>query len=412
MMYRVRTSALTGVDAISVDVEVELSSATKPLWTVIGLGDSAVKEARDRVGSALRYYGIKIPERVLINLAPAEVKKEGSSFDCAIVLGILIAAGVVPSNETIQSTRFHGELALDGTFKSVRGVAALAIEAVRSGAQCIVVPEVNVAEALLIEGISVVGVTSITDLILYVRGELVGETNRSCDGGPRSSPAPTFAEVRGQRAAKRALEIAAAGGHNLLMIGPPGCGKSMLASRFMSILPSLSREEILDVVKIHSIAGLPIDDVLAGSRPMRSPHHGASDVGLIGGGSTPRPGEISLAHHGVLFLDEFPEYSRTALEGLRAPLETGRVVITRARGSLLFPAQFQLIAAMNPCPCGRLGVSGITCECSPGSIQSYLRKLSQPILDRIDLHVEMEAVPLSVLSADPSSEDAHHEEVL
>jgi len=358
-----------------------------------------VRESRDRVTSALRHSGYRVPGQVLINLAPAELKKEGSGFDVPIALGILIAAGLIDPT-TSAGRSFHGELSLDGMIRGVRGTLALTIEALEQGRREIIVPAINYHEAALIEGISVIGVTSLVELVEYLRDGVVpagvADLPRPAAVGQRESGRIT--DVWGQESAKRALTIAAAGGHNLLMIGPPGCGKSMLAQAFGSILPPLERAEMLESVKIHSVAGLPIHGLLRGERPFRTPHHVVSDVGLIGGGSSPRPGEISLAHHGVLFLDEFPEFRRTALEAMRAPLEAGRVSITRAKASVMFPARFQLIAAMNPCPCGRLGSTGGGCGCSRNAIHTYLAKISQPILDRIDLHVELGAVPLEMMT--------------
>jgi magnesium chelatase family protein len=395
---KVQTGVLTGLDAASVDVEVQVREGS-PNYVIIGLGDSAVRESRDRVTSALRHSGYRVHGQVLINLAPAELKKEGSGFDVPIAVGILIAAGLIDPLASAGRS-FHGELSLDGTIRGVRGTLALTIEALEQGRREIIVPAVNYHEAALIEGISVVGVTSLVELVEYLREGVVPAGVAEL---PRSMPQPAsegprVTDVWGQESAKRALMIAAAGGHNLLMIGPPGCGKSMLAQAFGSILPPLERTEMLESVKIHSVAGLPIHGLLRGERPFRTPHHVVSDVGLIGGGSAPRPGEISLAHHGVLFLDEFPEFRRTALEAMRAPLEAGRVSITRAKASVMFPARFQLIAAMNPCPCGRLGSAGGGCGCSRNAIHSYLSKISQPILDRIDLHVELSAVPLEMMT--------------
>ena len=396
MLARVKTSALIGVEAQSVDVEAHVKDGD-PRFAIIGLGDSAVKEARDRILISIRSLGFQLPRQILINLAPAELRKEGASFDLAMAVAVLTASGFLPG-DALSNIMFHGELSLDGSIKSVRGAVALAIDALRVGAETIVVPVGNVYEAELIEGLNVIGVSSLSDVVAFLRhGE--APLRPSFQSIPKKKTHRLISEVRGQDSAKRALQVAAAGGHNVLMIGPPGCGKSMLAERFQSILPPMSREELLDVVKIHSIAGLPVSGFFDGHRPFRSPHHSISDAGLIGGGAVPRPGEISFAHHGVLFLDEFPEFRRSAIESLRAPLEAGEVRVARAKGSALFPANFQLVAAMNPCPCGRLGSQSAPCLCSRQVVSSYLRKLSQPILDRIDLHVELQAVPVALMTA-------------
>jgi magnesium chelatase family protein len=395
MLAKVRTSALSGVIGVPVDVEVEVRGGT-PKFTIIGLGDSAVKESKDRVVSAIRASGFKMPGGpVLVSLAPAELKKVGSSFDLAIALGILAASHQIDP-AFFSNISVHGELSLDGSIKGVRGALPMAMAAKSLGLRTVCVPAVNAASVSLLNGIDVVGVDSLGELCAYLRGEFVPPRVERIEVRPESV-GPSFANVHGQNRAKRALLIAAAGAHNALMIGPPGCGKSLLAEAFRSILPPLLEDELLEVARIHSAAGNSVEEFLGGDRPYRAPHHVITDVGLVGGGSAPKPGEISLAHRGVLFLDEFPEYRRTALEALRAPLENGRVQIVRANGRVEFPARFQLIAAMNPCPCGRLGASGVSCLCSLNSIQGYLKKLSQPVLDRIDLHVELDPVPLSVL---------------
>jgi magnesium chelatase family protein len=404
MLAKVRTGVLTGLDALSIDVEVRVRDGA-PAFTIIGLGDGAVRESRERVMSALRQTGFGLPDQILVSLAPAEIKKEGAGLDLSIALGILLASGQLAS-EVAVGRSFHGELSLDGAIRPVRGILALTIEALEKGVREAVVPVENEAEARLITGVQTVGVTSLAELIEYLRD---GVEPRG--GARHSALAPAvrgeerlISDVWGQDSAKRGLIIAAAGGHNILLIGPPGCGKSMLASAFGSLTPALTKEETLEVVKIHSVAGLPIKDILLGARPFRSPHHIISDVGLIGGGSAPRPGEISLAHRGVLFLDEFPEFRRSALESMRAPLESGAVNIVRAKAAVTFPASFQLIAAMNPCPCGRLGAPGGGCLCSRNAIHNYIAKISQPILDRIDLHVELSAVPLSRITTGPTTD--------
>lgn len=396
MVARLKTSAVSGLDAQTIEVEV-YSKLGQSKFTIIGLGDNAVKEARDRVTQAIKHSGFRVPNIVLVNLAPAEIKKEGASFDLAIAVGILTASRQIDI-KTVKNHYFFGELALDGRVKPLRGLLSLVVSALQDGARTVVVPAENYAEASLVKGLDIIPVKSLCALVKYfIDGEVEipnVQVRKAAKGGVKSY----VSDVSGQQQAKRAMLIAACGGHNLLMIGPPGCGKSMLASRFPNLLPDLSEEEGMQVVKIHSVAGLPIEPYIAGSRPFRNPHHIVSDAGLIGGGSTPKPGEISLAHQGVLFLDEFPEFRRSALESLRAPLESGKVQITRAKASYMFPANFQLIAAMNPCPCGRLGAKNLVCSCSNSMIQSYLKKLSEPILDRIDIHTELDAVPFSEMT--------------
>jgi len=412
MLAKVRTGVLTGLDAVSIEVEVRVKNGS-PSFTIIGLGDGAVRESRERVMAAVRQTGFGLPDQILVSLAPAEIKKEGSGLDLPIALGILVASGQV-SGEVVEGRSFFGELALDGGVRPVRGALALTINAYEQGQREIVVPAPNEAEAGLIEGGRVVGIDSLAELIAYCRDGVVPTSGGRIRPPRRAHPRDErrLSDVWGQESAKRGLVIAAAGGHNLLMIGPPGCGKSMLAGAFGSIAPPLTREEILETVKIHSVAGLPLEGILSGLRPIRSPHHVISDAGLIGGGSSPRPGEISLAHNGVLFLDEFPEFRRTALDSMRAPIEAGSVSITRAKASVTFPASFQLLAAMNPCPCGRLGSVGGGCVCSRNAIHTYLGKISQPILDRIDLHVELSAVPLAKMAERPSEARHVEEETL
>jgi magnesium chelatase family protein len=359
-------------------------------FSILGLGGTAVRESRERIVSALEMSGLDVPPVILVNLAPAEVRKDSACFDLPIALALACAIGALPQ-EALLNVSACGELSLSGEVKHTTGIAAHALSAVKQDIPMILVPDEDGVEAAVVEGVTVIGVRSLAQAIRVLKGAEVPEpkTRREAVTLRRVK---TLDDVLGQHVAKRALTIAAAGGHNLLMIGPPGCGKSMLAERLPTLLPPLNTDDMLEVLRIHSVAGQATDDVLAGVRPVRTPHYVVSDAGLIGGGAGPRPGEVSLAHHGVLFLDEFPEFRRSAVEALRSPMETGWVQIARAKASVNFPARFQLIAAMNPCPCGRFGSGVGVCRCSHHAVRDYLAKLSQPILDRIDLHVELEAV--------------------
>ena len=396
MISRIRSACTAGVEAVPVDVEVRTKGGN-PRFTIIGLGGGAIKESRDRVISALASSGFSAPDYILVNLAPAELKKEGAGFDLAICLGVLVAEKLLEPRR-VENVLFIGEVSLDGTLKPVRGVTAMAVEAYRAGMQLMVVPLANFEEARVVPNLKVVGAGSIAEVVK-------GLSSGFPDPGFLSVPTPpedsskSLDDVVGQEAAKRALLVAAVGNHNLLMLGPPGCGKSMLAERLPTLLELLNEDERLEVVKIRSLLGMSIHEALAGMRPVRSPHHTTSDVGLFGGGQHLRPGEITLAHRGILFLDEFPEFRRSVLEALRTPLETRKVSIARATGSVSFPAHFQLVAAMNPCPCGRLTEGEGACRCSQAMIAGYLGRLSQPILDRIDLHIELKALSLSEFAA-------------
>lgn len=394
MLAVVRSSSLQGIDARRVDVEVRVGKG-KPRFIVIGLGDGAVREARERVVSALRSSGFFVPEQILVNLAPAEVKKEGSSFDVAMALGVLLASGQVP-REALNKRSFHGELSLGGAIKPMRGTVAAVLEARENGIAQVMVPRANAREALVLGGVDVICASTLLEVVQILKGEKANNLPSVLSNAAQQSKTKSMHDVWGQKRAKRALLISASGGHNVLMVGPPGCGKSMLAERYQTLMPPLMEKELTEVLAIHSAAGLSIEPYLNGERPFRAPHHQASDVGMIGGGGVPRPGEVSLSHRGVLFMDEFPEFRRSVVEALRSPLESGSVLVTRAKANYVFPARFVLLAAMNPCPCGRLG-SGYSCGCSAPAIQSYLRRLSEPLLDRIDLQVELEAVPLEAL---------------
>ncbi len=390
MFATARTSCVVGLDAVPVEVEVSVRDGVDRRFTILGLGGAAVRESRERILSALESAGFSTPEIILVNLAPAEVRKDSASFDLPIALALVSAMGGIPQ-ESLRRIAACGELSLLGDVKHTSGIAAHALSAVKQSISTIIVPQENGSEAAVVEGVRVIGVASLSQAIRLLRGQEAPEYQVKRE--PVSVVhKKTLDDVLGQQAAKRALAISAAGGHNMLMIGPPGCGKSMLAERLATLLPPLESEQMLEVLRIHSVASQPTDLVLSGQRPFRSPHYVVSDAGLIGGGAGPRPGEVSLAHRGVLFLDEFPEFRRSSVEALRSPMETGWVQIARAKASINFPARFQLIAAMNPCPCGRFGSGVGVCRCSHHAVRDYLAKLSQPILDRIDLHVELEAV--------------------
>ncbi len=392
MLAQVDSSAILGIDAYVVRVEVDISSAL-PMFTIVGLPDAAVQESRERVRSAIKNTGLEFPlRRITINLAPADIKKQGPAFDLPIAIGILAATGQVRT-EKISEGMFVGELALDGSVSSVSGVLPMAIKARADQRPFLVVPAANAREAAIVGEVQVYGVKSLAEAVMLLNDSesltpLTADPLALLAGS--SSSDVDFCEVKGQEHVKRALEVAAAGGHNILLVGPPGSGKTMLARRIPSILPPLSLDESLDVTKIYSVGGLlGTQTSLVSQRPFRSPHHSISNAALAGGGSVPRPGEVSLSHHGILFLDELPEFKRDVLEVLRQPLEDGHVTIARVAGTMTYPAQLMLVAAMNPCPCGYFGDTVKTCACSASTIAKYLQRISGPLLDRIDIHIEV-----------------------
>lgn len=403
MLARARSVALIGVDAVPVEVEVDVSNGL-PAFTVVGLPDQSVSEARERVRAAVRNAGLPFPAaRITVNLAPADLRKEGPLYDLPIALGVLAAQEVLPA-AALEGYLIAGELALDGTLRPIAGAVNLALLAAELKVAALL-PDGNAQEAALIDGVTVYGARNLWEAVRHLGGQQPLEAAQANDKQNDDDLFPDLGDLKGQAAARRALEVALAGGHNLLMIGSPGSGKTMLARRAPGLLPPLTRPEALEVTRIHSAAGLLTSrGTLSRHAPFRAPHHTVSDAGLIGGGSIPKPGEVSLAHRGLLFLDEFPEFSRKALETLRQPLEDGRVTISRARATVDYPARFQLLAAMNPCPCGHFGDPEKPCTCSPAERIRYAGRLSGPLLDRIDILQRVPRLTVDELTRAPEPE--------
>jgi len=410
MLVKCYASALQGIGATTVCIEVDISPGIN--FFLVGLPDSAVKESQHRIESALRASGLELPKkRVVINMAPADIRKEGSAYDLPLAIGILAASGIIPAVK-LSSYVIMGELSLDGNLERVKGVLPMAIHAREQGFRGIILPARNAREASVIDGLEVYGMEHISEVVSFLDGGSCPDPEMyESSEGPVAEDVNyglDFSEVKGQSKVKRALEIAAAGGHNLLMIGSPGSGKTMLAKRLPTILPALSAEESIETTKIHSVVGkLDRNGSLVNLRPFRDPHHTISDVAMVGGGAYPQPGEISLAHNGVLFMDELPEFKRNVLEVLRQPMEGRTMTISRANFTIEYPASFMLVASMNPCPCGYYNHPDRKCECPPGAVQKYLSRISGPLLDRIDMHIEVTPVPFQELSVESDAESSN-----
>jgi magnesium chelatase family protein len=402
MLSKILSAALIGIDAYTVEVEVDIASRGLPHFSTVGLPDAAVKESKERVRAALKNTGFNFPlKQITVNLAPADIKKEGSAFDLPIAIGITVAEGIIDP-DAIKGYLISGELSLDGRIKPVKGALSMALKARDNKLKGLILPKQNAKEAAVVKGITSYGIENLPELIEFFRGiNTIEPTHVDISSVMKENSVyqDDFADVKGQEHVKRAIEVAASGSHNMLMIGPPGSGKTMLARRISTILPEMTFEEALQTTRIHSAVGLlNHGQSLIATRPFRSPHHTLSDVAMVGGGAVPKPGEVSLTHNGVLFLDELPEFKRNVLEVLRQPLEDGSVTISRALTSITYPASIMLVCAMNPCPCGYLGDSRHQCTCSPYQIHRYRQRVSGPLLDRIDIHVEVPAVLYKDLS--------------